>query len=306
MNKTNDIESGSVDIITERKVNDVAGDDEIERKTTCFGIIRNDFSSPFFSMMRVDGGTLDVKATIIPRSWWITMMSRLVFLIYSIISFIIDLKTTKFLWIWMGYLTNWAFIYALVYQVSILVCTFMPDSKFGQSERGEPNSLMIRFTWVLYELAASTQIAVTILYWVLLYGPGTKLDYSIFVTHGVIALLLLIDGNIIGRFPVRWKHFVVVELMSILYVIWSIIHSLLDIGKEERNNNLGQPLYDVLNWQDNPKGSTSMSLIVLFGLMPMLYLILWLFPLVPTVYQLVMERIRFEKQNSVIKITERV
>lgn len=275
MNQSNDIESG-----VEKKSNiDVKNDTEdaeIKSNMTCLGYLKNDFTSPFFSLIAVNGNILDVKATIMPRSRWIVVTARFLFFIFSIISLAEDLKATTFLWIWMGFLTNWGLVYALVYQISILVCSFMPESKLCQSEKGEPNSLIIRFTLVMYEVAASTQMAVTVLYWVLIYSPDDSVNFANVTKHGIICLFLLIDGNIIGRIPVRWKHFVVAEFMNILYVIWNIIHSLQDIGIEERGNNLGQPLYDVLNWQDYPKSSTIMTLIVLFGLFPGLYLILWI------------------------------
>ena len=244
---------------------------------TCFEYFKNDLRIPFFSLQEPNGNTIDVRATFAPFPTWRTILFRFLLLSLSVVALVIDLLTTPFLWMWMGYLTHWALIYTLLYQCTILICSIWPRLFLRQPDNDNPSlSIFIRFVWIMYALATTTEIAVAILFWGLIYSPSDSITYANVVYHGGTGFFLFIDGNLISKIPIRLKHFVIVESMSIIYLFWNIFHSLEDIGIRKGDDNIGEPLYAILDWQANPKSSTILSVLVLFCLMPMLYLIIWM------------------------------
>jgi hypothetical protein len=90
----------------------------------------------------------------------------------------------------------------------------------------------------------------------------------------VVCVLVLIDGLMVNRVPVRLKHFPVVFVMTLLYLIWSIIQNLV----VENNPNFDDDddaLYDVLSWKKDPKSAAIVAVIVLMVVSPTIFMIVW-------------------------------
>jgi len=171
-----------------------------------------------------------------------------------------------------AYLSNWALLFSCFYLVFSLYNT-VNASRMPQP-KGKAGCL-VRTTWVLYELAMHTELVVSILYWVLQYEPGdTRLTFLSIVPHSVIAAILFIDGNIINRIPVRWMHWYGFVLpVEILYCVWTLIHDLLtDVG-EKNYEKTGSSAF---GWQEDWERSLIISVVVLFGIGPAVYIIMWM------------------------------
>jgi hypothetical protein len=82
---------------------------------------------------------------------------------------------------------------------------------------------MIKATWVIFSVAALHEMAIIAIYWFLEFDPArTQLDYFVLMTHGGVAILVLIDGLVVSRIPVRLKHFGVAFLMAVIYLAWCL------------------------------------------------------------------------------------
>lgn len=243
-------------------------DEGISTKVNCWIFCRQDLQSPFFSLKEPNEQIIDVKATFAPQPYAITIFIRAVFLIFTLVALIFDTITWNGKFNWIVYLTNWGCIYTLLYQIPILACSIKPNLLSQPPESVENNqpSLLVRFLWSMYTVAITTEITIVILYWVVLYEPGSVVDFSNVVMHGVLAACLLIDGIFVSTIPLRWKHFLFVEFASIVYVIWSVIQSFIQ--------NRG-PMYSVLDWKNNPVVAIIYVIIVIFGLLPLCYLLIW-------------------------------
>ena len=237
----------------------------------CGIFCKQDLQSSFFSLQEPNQQIIDIKATFAPQPYAITIFIRAVFLIFTLVAFILDIITWTGTFHWIAYLTNWGCVYTLLYQIPILVCSIQPNLLSQplppvESIESNPPSVLVRFLWSIYTVATTTEMAVMILFWVVLYVPGDRVGFLQVALHGVTAACLLVDGIFVSIIPLRWKHFLFVELVSILFVIWSVIHSFLKNGG---------PIYPVLDWKNDPVVAIIYVVIVIFVLLPLCYLLIW-------------------------------
>ena len=154
------------------------------------------------------------------------------------------------------------------------------SSKTTQTERV---SWRIYITWILFIIGIHTTSVATLLYWPLIYDPETTVIYfSTIMGHGGLFVLLLIDGLFVNRIPVRIYHwFVLILPFDILYIIWSLIHDFAtNTGNPDNNDNdpstNDDAIYQgVLEWNSNWQKALIWSIVCIFGLGIVMFLIIW-------------------------------
>jgi hypothetical protein len=129
--------------------------------------------------------------------------------------------------------------------------------------------------WGLYDTVAPLEVAITFLYW----GSGlyNGFTYINVMEHGGLLLLLLLDGWTI---PVRAKHVAFLLGISLLYLVWTIIDAVLDIGSGDWGPAYNDDaLYPILNWKKETKGAAIVSAFAVLILAPLIYTIIWMWSL---------------------------
>ena len=241
----------------------------------------------FFSLDEHDGTVLCVKNTFAPDPIAWTILARIILscltiaaMTYSIINYPSENR-----WIWMGFLTHWTVVLTIAYFAIALAVSLSPWA-VEQPRHGEPPNILVRFAWAFYSLVLPMNIVVVLLYWALDYEPGeTTITFVVLALHAGTCLLVLIDGNLISTIPIRLKHIVFVESMAVLLVIWTVINDLTGIGdgkwpgEDADQNNADDALYSVLNWSDNPTRAAIISVIVIFVVIPVVFLLCWMLSL---------------------------
>jgi len=239
-----------------------------------------DLTSPIFSLEESHDKVIDVQASFVPQPLWCTSLIRAAFFlftfgstIYSYYSWIVHFKND----VWIGYLTHISATLTDVYFALIVICSMYPHL-IPQPDVGSRPNFLTRLIWGLYSFVMTYQIIITVLFWALVYNPTNEIIFSDVSLHGAFIPILLIDGFIIGKIPVRLKQVVFGILGFFLYTPWSIIHSLNDIGTsaEDRLDGDGEPLYAVLNWQDHPMVATIIVIIVLLFVIPIVFGFVWM------------------------------
>jgi hypothetical protein len=172
--------------------------------------------------------------------------------------------------IWFAYLTNWALFIAMIYSGFSLVNSIFPvattsssdSNDDGNKNTGEATpilSIRTKITWTLFTLAAVAQSMVTVLYWALLHPPGLPALFltSMIILHGGVCVLILIDGLMVNRIPIRFRHWLEFCLpLFASWVIWSIIQS--PIGLDLNNAYMDlvglddDKIYPVVDWEEKP------------------------------------------------------
>ena len=164
---------------------------------------------------------------------------------------------------------------SIMYMISILYCT-LNKSLLMESEIA-PKA--IKISWVLYSIVAPMELCITLLYWSADYDGG-EISYVNVMEHGIICLLILIDGVFTSTIPVRLNMFPYFLTVCISYLCWSIIDAAFNIGNGEWGPAYeDDALYEVLNWNQNSKSAAIVSAIVICVLAPLVYSFCWLLSL---------------------------
>ena len=127
--------------------------------------------------------------------------------------------------------------------------------------------------WMLMEISIVLTFIIVLLYWIVLTGvfSGGYLKYSEtkqqkFVeinTHGVNLVLLLLDFAL-HRIPVRVLHFIYVFVVAALYIVLSVVYSLVT----------EKALYGLLAWHSSP-GSSAAVMVGVFVTILLVHLALY-------------------------------
>jgi len=226
----------------------------------------------FFSVLEPNGQYIDVKASFAPESpCFFTLLFRLIFFAWTAGSILGGAIEDDDIYHF-AYLTHVTAILSAVYQLSaILVCAHRHIVAQPSPDNPIP-SFWVRLMWSLYSIVAPSEVVVTLLYWNYVYDYDTmSMNYWDVFPHGVIAVLLLIDGFFIGRIPFRLKHMGLFLSYAGLYLIWTTIFEIADIG--------GVTLYDALDWKDHPQRAGITASLILLGVCPAVFITFWVFSL---------------------------
>ena len=124
--------------------------------------------------------------------------------------------------------------------------------------------------WLLYTIVLPGEFIVAIGYWIFDYDPTAKMTFINFYKHALIGLLLMFDGFVIARIPLRIKHWRSVFIYGTLYLLWSMIFSYYRMGK---NDGI---IYQFLDWRYNPRVAAAISILLMFVMTPLVFYFCWL------------------------------
>jgi len=127
----------------------------------------------------------------------------------------------------------------------------------------------------LFAAALPFQVVLTILFWVLEFDGD--LNYVSFMVHGGGLILITIDGFFLSRIPLRAKQFIFFELLSGLYILWSVLHAFSGIGNPyvDIGDQTDDAVYNTLAWRNKPVGALILAAGVFFVANPLIYLFCW-------------------------------
>ena len=175
--------------------------------------------------------------------------------------------------IWIGFLTHWVAIINFLYFLgSFLLLVTVPISQ------DEGVNKWTRMTWILYPVSLNLGLIASILFWALVYEP--PLAYETVMLHGIFFMLVLFDGMILNRIPIRLKHLLWTELVSFVYLLWTLIHGLSPLGNpnlncEDNPDTDDDALYDTLNWKKRPVPALILVFFVMGVAVPIVHHLLW-------------------------------
>ena len=138
------------------------------------------------------------------------------------------------------------------------------------SNNGCAPSWILQLTWLLYSIVLPAEFLVAIGYWSFEYEPGGGDNPINLYKHGIIAFLLLWDGNVVGRIPIRIKHWKGLLIYGISYMLWSMMFSYLKMGK--RHDGV---IYRFMDWRKDPQLAAGIGSMLLFVIGPLVFMASW-------------------------------
>ncbi len=152
---------------------------------------------------------------------------------------------------WSFYLTNWTLMIVTLYAIT----GFMSSLYLGDyTEEIIRTPWFVRLNWGIQDSALTLSFVVTTMIWFdCWYINNTEhyCDYKhnrkTLIVHGYNLMYCLIDV-IIVKTPIEKKvRGLYPLLISIIFLIWSYIHYIFQIGTC-KNPNSNHPIYEALNW----------------------------------------------------------
>jgi len=176
----------------------------------------------------------------------------------------------------LAFLSNWILILSMMYfALALSVACFPKLTAITQERTHTP--IIVCFTWALYTVTMSCGLVVTMIFWPFylsrdVNGSADTLEHAI-IGHGVVFLLLLVDGQVCSCIPIRLKHFWFAFGLSVVYSCWAIVHSQTGIGNPffaDQNS-----IYPDQDWNDEPVLMALKTLGVLCIVLPLAFVLFW-------------------------------
>jgi hypothetical protein len=179
----------------------------------------------------------------------------------------------------LAYVTDWASVTNTLYSIMSVINTIFAART--PQPPAETTGFRIRLTWVLFELAIHLGSAATLLFWKFLARPSSTeyIAYLPLADHGGLLILVLIDGFLVNRIPLRWMHYFGIILpIEALYGLWTYLHYLFQIGNpdvDDTDQNDDAIYPDVILWADGWQEPLVYIVIIVLGVGPVLFCLLW-------------------------------
>ena len=263
--------------------------DNDELKQGCCERFKNEFlSTTWFGIQDSNGETLDLE-----RSFCIlateedqfccnfSAMLRLAlkcifwgFIAYAFVGGWIDSNHPEF---YMAYLTLWTSFYSFLYQS----CSLLATIECGCGCRGNRSqTFLINATWLLFSIASVHGIVVVILYWLLDYDPDTdNIDFFNIMHHAATTGIVLLDGFLLNKTPIRIKHGLINVGLGVLFVMWTIIQAKFSIFDNPNVEGEEDPIYGFVDWNENPATAAMYTFLPVFVAFPLFQVLFWLLSL---------------------------
>jgi len=238
--------------------------------------MKEDFTTPksssyFFSLIDREG-TIDIKRSFVsspPR--WLTIIIRLGLFGWSTASIILGAFTDHDKYFYLAYLTNCTAIISLGYQCVSAFVSILPDKITQPKKEKDSPPCIIKTMWILYSIAAPAETAIVFLFWTFDYKQSVDgpVRYCMVFEHGILASLILIDGTIIGRIPLRRIHCICVITYMSIYFAWNVMFSRFFVEESS-------PIYDVLDWRNDFIFAAFLVFLIIAIVSPVSFLFCWM------------------------------
>lgn len=245
---------------------------------TCGQRFMAELKCPMFGLQEPQdpSKTIDVVRTFQPQSRRSAFI-KLFFLCFGVGSLVQFLWTEEHKTFFFAFVSNWSYLVVLVY--FSLSCLWIVVTPPATPEENAGLFRFVQWTWILYSLSLSIEIAVAILFWALDYDPDKTITYGTVVLHGVMVLLLIVDGVLLNRTPVRFRQCIAVTVYTLTYTLFTVLHGLTNMGNPKRHDNDPETdddaLYTVVSWNHRPVQAIIFSIILVLLGPPLMFTITW-------------------------------
>jgi hypothetical protein len=143
------------------------------------------------------------------------------------------------------------------------------------------SSPLVRSAWLLYSFSGHFALLNALFWWLFIFERGeTRLNWLNFIPHSILPFTIVLDGLNVNHIPLRWQHYTgFVIPMECFYVFWTYSQNVLgdfpnpNVSEEESNDYI----YGAFNWDDKETKPLVMSLVGIFFIGPVFWLVMWLF-----------------------------
>ena len=126
---------------------------------------------------------------------------------------------------------------------------------------------------VIFAISLPAEVVITCLYWSLIFSGNVQ--YLNVMFHGIGALLLIVDGFVMNRIPLRMKHFILFEVFSLTYLLWTLIFAYSELTNpyQEDGYQDDDAIYATLRWKTSTPECVALSAIILLVVNPTVFML---------------------------------
>ena len=180
------------------------------------GRLAAEWNLSMFSIEEVNSKTLNVQTTFTPTPKILVLLEK--FTILGMCGYAAYLTATGTVGLfWFAFLTYISFLLCMLYFVLSTVSVLF----IGERSQNEL-TVFDKIIWGLFAGCAGLEFFVTFNYWAMVYGPSSTLTFDTVFTHGIIFVLLLLDGFVVHRLPMRLKQVYIIVPLYMVYLIWTM------------------------------------------------------------------------------------
>ncbi|KAL7462605.1 hypothetical protein ACHAXS_002985 [Conticribra weissflogii] len=246
---------------------------------SCCSSLRHELYSPMFDTVEpisIKNKTglqiLDIVATFSPRPRWFYILAKSFLAAWAIGIMYASITTYENPSFWLAYLTNQGWVLTSAYFSCSLLSALYLAKRGKMDDLKGCGGMLVKSTWSLFAIALPAEIVIAILFWVLEFKGN--LTYISVMTHGGGIFLLIFDGFIFSRIPLRMKQFTLFETFSSLYISWNIVHAFSGIGNPNTVEGVDDDdaIYGSMNWKEKPIFAGIVAALTLLVLNPIVFL----------------------------------
>lgn len=183
----------------------------------------------------------------------LVLVTKFVACAYIVSTQVLAVLATEDIAFFWAYLTTVIGSFSCIYSVISVCNSIIPVSQ----PDGECVQVRIKFMWIMFVLSVFGQAFITLLFWSLEYEWGHPVEYLDIARHGIVFVVVFLEGFVVNRIPLRWMHIWLCWALTLAYITWSVLHGPLvfDMGNPLRNDNdpstNDDALYPALSWDDD-------------------------------------------------------
>ena len=264
----------------------------------CCAAVRGEFKGPMFDLLEQSASaptredeagvnvvdttsrSLDIVKTFSPHPRVPYIGVKIIFIEAWIVS-VMPMSITSYTYpsFWLAYGTNWGLVvttaYIILSSLSAVYLVINPPANPDELKGGV--GVLIKSTWALFAIALPAEIVITILFWTLEFDADDGVAYLSLMVHGIAMILIMIDGFVLSRIPLRMKQFILFELFTALYFLWNVIHAYSGIGNPYADGDTptedDDAIYGSIAWKNNTTAAVILVLGVLFAANPIIFMV---------------------------------
>ncbi|KAL7518710.1 hypothetical protein ACHAWX_003520 [Stephanocyclus meneghinianus] len=247
---------------------------------TCRTGLRRELTSPMFDLIeppKNEGDTalclIDVSKTFSPRPRCLSIAAKVFLTAWAIAIMALSIEQTQFESFWLAYLTHWGWTVTVAYFVFSLCTAFYWRNCEPDDDAGGSCGILVKITWSLFAIALPAEVVICLLFWVLEFDGTVR--YVSMMVHGVGIILIVIDGLIVNRIPLRMKQFFLFEGFSALYLLWSIAFSFSGLGNPYKESGAqdDDAIYSSMRWKTDTASAVTVAALALLVANPIVFLL---------------------------------
>lgn len=257
---------------------------EEQQGQTCCRLACAELCAHPYTVLEVTGRVIDIRRSFALQPWWIVFPLKCVPLGLAVDTLVRGLATYDgVVSFYFAYFENWCLLLNIFYflvsaSTSLLFCFKLQQPLPGYNRA----PCHVCAMWSTFPIAVVNSMLSVLAYWIFYAGEeGTifNTDYFVVMKYAVIPVLLVLEGQILNRIPIRFAHLIWSQIFTIVYIIWTLFHSVTTLGNPDIDpDGENLPIYSFLSWND-PEQRASAALgcaIVIAVIAPLVFIFLYL------------------------------